>query len=738
MQLTLTRKALILIFVPLVFELVFVSVLLYFLGQSETEARAEEMRRRAIATGGRLLLVPEQMQDVLTTYAKTKEPERLKDYAKLSEEMKSDIDALRPLVEGDPAQAQVIWRVENRAKQLSRTYDNMIAEWAGSDKEKLDAALKDMKHTFEPAIVSIRKDIRDFLDGEQKLEALAPSSAGKLRAQFKQIIAGGVVFNIIVALGLALWFSKVSVRGLRTLMDNSRKLSEGAPLNPQIKGGDEIAALDKVFHRMAEALAEASRKERAVFEKAVDVICSLDADGKFTRVNPASHKVWGYQPEELLRRDVVEFLHPDDVRTTIDVQLAIQKEGSGAPYENRFRCKDGNYLDMLWTTHWSQIDNALYCVAHDITDRKRAEEAIRSSEARIRFIIANMPVGLVLLSPQGEIELVNSAMDDMFKFEPGELVGKPFGMLFQRKADQSEVEVWETLRERAIGHIHERMAEQKDGNTFPSHLTIREYDSKDGLKYMGIMLDVSERHEIERFKQEFLGVISHELRTPLTSIRGSFEMLLAGMFGELTKEAKHVINIAEKSSTRLIRLVNDLLDMEKLESGKLDMFMEDTDANAIVETSVENVRYFAEDHGVEIVVPSVDLPLIADGERLVQVVVNLLSNAIKFSERGHKVTVEVVSTETFAEFRISDTGRGIPAEHIGKLFNRFTQVEKADATKKKGSGLGLAICKAIIEEHHGQIGVDSELGKGSTFWFRIPLRPQQGEKQPYVVGKKSD
>lgn len=215
-------------------------------------------------------------------------------------------------------------------------------------------------------------------------------------------------------------------------------------------------------------------------------------------------------------------------------------------------------------------------------------------------------------------------------------------------------------------------------------------------------------------------------------------MLLAGMFGDMTSEAKHVINIAEKSSTRLIRLVNDLLDMEKLESGKLDMFMEETDVNAIVETSVENVKYFAEDHGVNLIVPSVQLNFVADGERLVQVMVNLLSNAIKFSERGHDVTVAVVATDQNVEFRISDTGRGIPEEHIGKLFNRFTQVEKADATKKKGSGLGLAICKAIIEEHAGQIGVESELGKGSTFWFRVPLRPQEGDKQPYVVARKVD
>ncbi len=738
MQLTLTRKALILIFIPLVCELLFVAVLIAQLSSSETQAHNEEMRRRAIATGGRLILVPEQMQEALVTYAESKDAAALKAYAKLSEEMLADIKALEPLVTNDPAQTKILWRIKNQSVGLSKVYDLMVAEWNKGESKDASFIVREIKAQFGPAVFAVKKDIREFLASEQKYNELAPSSSALFRENVKRLIAIGVTANILIAVALAMWFSGKTIKSLNVLVDNSKRLSEGAQLNALIKGNDEIATLDKVFHQMADALAEASRKERAVFEKAVDVICSLDADGKFTRVNPASKAVWGYEAEELLRRDVVEFLHPDDVRNTIDTQLAIQKEGSGAPYENRFRCKDGTYLDMLWTTHWSPVDDALFCVAHDITDRKRAEEVIKASEARIRFIIANMPVGLVLLSLEGEIELVNSAMDEMFKYEPGELIGRQFGAVFQRKADQEALEVWETVKERALGHIHERMAEQKDGNTFPAHLSIREYDSRDGLKYMGIMLDVSERHEIERFKQEFLGVISHELRTPLTSIRGSFEMLLAGMFGDLTDDAKHVINIAEKSSTRLIRLVNDLLDMEKLESGKLDMFMEDTDANAIIETSVENVRYFAEDHGVTIVAPPIELPLVADGERLVQVVVNLLSNAIKFSERGHSVTVSVVATDTDAEFRISDTGRGIPAEHIGKLFNRFTQVEKADATKKKGSGLGLAICKAIIEEHCGQIGVDSELGKGSTFWFRIPLRPQEGEKQPYVVAKKTD
>ncbi len=738
MQLTLTRKALILIIVPLVCELGFVAWLTYELGKSETEARNEELRRRAIATGGRLILIPEQMQHALESYAKTKDKGDLQSYARLSTEMKTDIKVLEPLVEKDPTQSRVLFRIQDKAKRVSEVFDAYVAAWSGEASENAAAAERSIHEQFVPTLFAMKKDIQEFLAKEQEQDALTPSSSAALRQNVKLLIGFFVGVNVVAATALALWFSKGTTNNLKILMDNSKRLSEGAPLNPLVQGTDEIAALDKVFHSMADALAEASRKERAVFEKAVDVICSLDADGKFTRVNPASKTVWGYEPGELLRRDVVEFLHPDDVRETIDKQLMIQKEGSGPPYENRFRCKDGSYLDMLWTTHWSPVDDALFCVAHDITDRKRAEEVVKASEARIRFIIANMPVGLVLLNPHGEIELVNSAMDEMLKYEPGELIGRPFGGVFQRKADQAEVEVWEIVKERALGHIHERIAEQKDGNTFPAHLSIREYDSRDGLKYMGIMLDVSERHEIERFKQEFLGVISHELRTPLTSIRGSFEMLLAGMFGDLSKDAKHVINIAEKSSTRLIRLVNDLLDVEKLESGKLDMFMEETDANAIIETSVENVRYFAEDHGVIIVAPPIDLPLIADGERLVQVVVNLLSNAIKFSEKGHSVTVSVLPTDTHAEFKISDTGRGIPAEHIGKLFNRFTQVEKADATKKKGSGLGLAICKAIIEEHGGQIGVDSELGKGSTFWFRIPLRPQEGNKQPYVVAKKAD
>jgi signal transduction histidine kinase len=163
------------------------------------------------------------------------------------------------------------------------------------------------------------------------------------------------------------------------------------------------------------------------------------------------------------------------------------------------------------------------------------------------------------------------------------------------------------------------------------------------------------------------------------------------------------------------------LDIEKLEAGKLEMTFANVDADSILDRSVESVRSFGDQYGIKFEVEKCNATVFADGDRLVQVLVNLLSNAVKYSPKDGTVTVSTTVDGDFLRFAITDQGRGIPLDFIGKVFERFEQVETADAIKRGGTGLGLAICKAIVEQHKGVIGVESELGQGSSFWFRIPL-----------------
>jgi signal transduction histidine kinase len=197
-------------------------------------------------------------------------------------------------------------------------------------------------------------------------------------------------------------------------------------------------------------------------------------------------------------------------------------------------------------------------------------------------------------------------------------------------------------------------------------------------------------------------------------------LLSVGALGSLPEQAKKVVTIAERNTIRLITLINDILDIEKLESGKLDMVFEVISMGNVLERSSESVRAFAEQNGIVLQMIPSTASVYADGDRLVQVLVNLISNAVKFSPKDAAVTVRVEEIPNWIEVKVIDRGRGIPEKFKNSLFQRFQQVEASDAKKKGGTGLGLAICKGIIEAHGGNIGVDSEEGKGSVFWFRIP------------------
>lgn len=228
--------------------------------------------------------------------------------------------------------------------------------------------------------------------------------------------------------------------------------------------------------------------------------------------------------------------------------------------------------------------------------------------------------------------------------------------------------------------------------------------------------------EAARLKQEFVAMISHDLRTPLTSVKGFLHLLSADGYGTVPQKVKDRTQLAERNVARLISLIDDLLAVEKLEAGKLDITPELIPLSPVISRSLDAVRVFSEEHGVSLTAESVETSVFADGDRIVQVLVNLLSNAIKFSPRDSTVAVSIQEQPDWAEIRVTDSGCGIPSDHLEAVFDRFKQVRSSDDRKKGGTGLGLAICKSIVEQHGGTIYVTSQEGKGSTFCFRIPTK----------------
>jgi signal transduction histidine kinase len=241
---------------------------------------------------------------------------------------------------------------------------------------------------------------------------------------------------------------------------------------------------------------------------------------------------------------------------------------------------------------------------------------------------------------------------------------------------------------------------------------------------MSDQLSEAERkaQEIERLKQEFVSMVSHDLRSPLTSLQVTLDLLGDGTYGQLNETGQKRIEAASKSAVRLIGLINDLLDLEKMESGMMNLEIEAVRVTDLFEQAIAGVCGFAEQQGVILDQCPSNTIIKGDSERLVQVVVNLLSNAIKFSPAGSKIYLkEESTTNSMCRISVVDGGRGIPEAFRKQIFERFRQVKESDGQRKKGTGLGLPICKAIVQLHGGEIGVESQEGKGSTFWFSVPL-----------------
>ena len=720
--LTLAQKGLVLVGVPLLFELAFVGMLTFILSQVEKQSQLLSHSRAVISTTNTLNKLLIEAGAALSGYGVDKSVAYDDHYDAAIEQIPFELSDLEKLTKDNPDELANLENIERSVQKGLILLKEIKQQVDGNTGTPPDSASLQIKFKELQSLTrSIERDLNAFVEDERKVEKSSPQMEQRSRSMVHTMLLLGTSLNVLLSLLMAhLFYTGITGR-LRILTDNAIRLARNEPLNPSIAGTDEVAYLDAVFHEMAGALAEAAKKERSIIENALDVICSIDDNGKFTAVSPASVQVWGYQPEELIGHRFTELILPEDIENTLDCTRRIMLEHALMPFENRVMRKNGTLVHILWSAYWSSTEQCMFCVAHDITDRKRTEDLLKESEMRTRSIIESMPVGLLIMTDQGDVELVNPQMEKMFHMNADELIGTHVSTLFP-KAEEFLIQNFKAaVYQKLVGRVREFTALRKNAESFPAELTFIVFNTSEGMRLMVNILDVSERHSMERLKREFVTTVSHELRTPLTSIRGSLTLLAVGALGPIAEQAMRAVRIAERNALRLVNLINDLLDIEKLEAGKMDMHFEEVELSTVFERSLESVRTYADQYGIKIELNYTDaFKVCADGDRLVQVLVNLLSNACKFSPLNQSVLLTAQDDGDYVKVAISDKGRGIPADLLTRVFERFQQVEIADAKGKGGTGLGLAICKAIVEQHQGSIGADSEFGKGATFWFRLP------------------
>lgn len=355
------------------------------------------------------------------------------------------------------------------------------------------------------------------------------------------------------------------------------------------------------------------------------------------------------------------------------------------------------------------------------------ERTVQLQRANVRHerILAAVEEGIVGVDADGRVGFVNVAAGRMLGYDPAALVGRDAcGALCGTPHDECPLRMVGSL-----GHVinaEETTYRRSDGSLLPVEITAGPQETPNGVGRTGVVVafrDITQRQVVEQMKQQFISSVSHELRTPLTSIRGVLEMLSDGDAGRLPGTAHELIDAAQRGSERLSRLVNDIIDVEKLASGSFSLVPRSTDIPELIGDAIASLEGLAASSDVQLRVGELAGRALCDADRVEQALVNLIGNAIKFSPEGGVVVVSAVAEEAQVVVSVRDAGPGIPEDQIETVFERFVQVNATDATEKGGTGLGLTITRSIVERHGGRIWVESVYGKGSVFSFTLPLAP---------------
>lgn len=498
-------------------------------------------------------------------------------------------------------------------------------------------------------------------------------------------------------------------------------------------------------------LAESERKYRELVENANSIILRWNSDGQITFLNEFGLQFFGYAPEEILGRHVIGTIVPERESGGRDLERLIASIGA-APEDfeknvNENVRRDGERVWIAWTNRVSRDDRGapveILSVGTDITERRRAEEARRKSEARYRKLFDSAPVGIVLADSSGYYLDANACLCAMLGYSRDEIVGMHS---IDVVAPSEKKRIGEVMRQILGAHDHQSEWKFQRKDRVIVDTEVHATQLPDG-NVLGVIRDISERRQAEaerlrrlraeaadRVKSAFLATMSHELRTPLNSIIGFTGILLQGLAGPLNAEQNKQLDMVRVSARHLLALVNDVLDISKIEAGQLEVARAPFDIGTSINKVVALVAPQAKAKGLAL---RVDAPAnlgqaLSDERRFEQILLNLLSNAIKFTDRG-EVALEARIIPDFqsasastpqpaVRMRVTDTGVGIKADDLPTLFQPFRQIDSGISRRHEGTGLGLAICRRLTSLMGGEIHAKSRWGVGSAFTATIPLR----------------
>jgi signal transduction histidine kinase len=547
--------------------------------------------------------------------------------------------------------------------------------------------------------------------------------------------------TLLLAGGIGILTARAVVAPIRRLQRAANALTRGELDYPvQGDGLGEVASLAGAFRKMAGQLdrsfrsLEASERRFSTLLREVPIgISVFDATGQQILLNRSGEGILGCGviATEIDRLSDIYKLYIAGTDTPYPVEalpvslalrgltvsaddIEVEVNGERIPLEVRA-------IPIL-----DETGGILYAILafQDISERRESERTRAIYERELEKRVAQQRE-IILQNEAVYRAIVNALPDSLFRLRRDgtylDLHLTPDAAVYPFPLTEGTQAVIEQAIESGDVQVYEFPLLEGDREYRKEARVVRLTDGS----VLAIVRDITERYGIERIKDEFISVVSHELRTPLTAIRGSLGLLNSGFYAGQPDRVAELLTIALNNSERLTRLINDILDLERLQSGKTKLVKEPCQVAALTQQAIESVGVLAESAGVTLIQETEDLEIFAAPDALVQTLTNLLSNAIKFSPCDSVVSlttsIERQDNHSFLRFAVRDCGTGIPADKLTSIFDRFQQVNVSDSRRKGGTGLGLAICKSIVGQHGGKIWVESVLGEGSVFYFTIPL-----------------
>lgn len=607
-NLGLMQKGLVLVGIPLVFEIALAGMLTNFFLQSESLARTEIIERKIVNISNQLTFCYREMG--IAVLGPSAESVVYKSFDKNLRKTVTLAKQLRALLKNDKQRSARVLFIFNKIKECNSSLKSCFRTRQNTQGSTPNPYIS-MQIVFKmlKPLGLLTRELQELLFDASKRQARTPAQQKHLRDAQDVLLYGGLITNIAIGLFMARLFSNDIRKRLEQVAQNTRLLAEEKPLNPPVGGRDEIAILDRAFHDAAAELSEARKRERTLFDNSNQVICAVGASGSMTGVNPAASRLWGYSREELLKFPVVDIVIEEDRELTRKKFFGNNTDSGTSTFENRIVAKDGKICDMLWSvTHVRAeqdparqeglpLENEVFCMAHDITKQKEAD----------------------------------------------------------------------------------------------------------------------------RMRNEFLSIISHDLRTPLAGILVTTAMLQEGGYGALPRAAGERLSSVSVDVNRLLELINDLLDIEKLEAGMMALAYESVKLSDLSEKLAEKCKNMLQEKQISLSVEMDDSAVLVDKDRFTQAMANLLNNAIERSKTGSSINLLADKKSDSFSLIIRDQAPVLDIQARENIFNRFAISDAGtEAATSQMSSLAIPLSKSIISVHGGTVELLTPATSGNEFVIQLP------------------